>query len=167
MAAISLKPRASALWPTVAGACVARSKCTPSIRRSVVTRKSSFSPRGRKMAQSSPMPKMTPEPRGIAIRPRSPSRMLSSVNSQKLGYAQIALQRRQIPPKTRRSGLTPIGPSETIQVHFQMVVRIGNSGNLRLRRFCVVAFFVIGLLFSRRTMFRRVCSERKRRSEVV
>ena len=31
-------------------------------------------------------------------------------------------------PKTVRSGLTLIGASETIQVHFQMVVRIGSSG---------------------------------------
>ena len=100
-----------------------------------MTSKSSFAPRGRKMAQSSPMPKMTPELRGIVIRRRSPSRMLSSVNSHKLGYAQMAFQRRFLPGKTVRSGLTPIGPFETIQEHFQMVVRISSSGTISYEDF--------------------------------
>ncbi len=47
----------------------------------------------------------------------------------------MAFQRRFLPGKTVRSGLTPIGPFETIQEHFQMVVRIGSSGTISYEDF--------------------------------
>ena len=59
MAAMSLSPRARQRWPTAAAGCHARRKCTSSTQRSVVT-SNSYPGERRRMAQSSPMPWITP-----------------------------------------------------------------------------------------------------------
>ena len=81
MAAMSLNPRASAFWPTMPAYAWRGGSVRPRSSRSVVNSRSSFAPRGRKMAQSSPMPATMLEPRGIATRCLRRARMLSSVNS--------------------------------------------------------------------------------------
>ena len=55
IAARSLRPRASARCPIDSGECQSRRKCRPSSEKSVVTSRS-CPWRGRRMAQSSPMP---------------------------------------------------------------------------------------------------------------
>src|SRR3954453_13630450 len=59
MAARSDRLRAKALWPTSAARCVSRRKCVPSRTKSVVKTRSCFG-LGRRIAQSSPIPRIRP-----------------------------------------------------------------------------------------------------------
>ena len=76
---MSLSPRAKTLWPTERGSCQPRRKCTPSRKRSVVTRRSFFRVSAM-TAQSSPIPRRRPERLLSPLACRADCRRRSSTN---------------------------------------------------------------------------------------